>query len=281
MAQLWNVPVAVGHRAARDRARARARRRSGGGSRRRGAGFVALSPVFTRTASMINPEPTDLLVSVLCLYLAARIFTGAPLRGCAPRSASGSRSASARWCGSSHCGRSRSSCSRSAPRSGRERRAARAARTLAIALAAVRRRRRPVVRLSRGELLERDLRPAARRQAVVGAAAGELLPRPGLPDVFSKPYRQHMANLAWPQTYTDIWGDWYGVFAWRRASAEVPAPATNGWLVAQNASALSRPRSRSSRGSCCSSRSLRRRDAPWLLVSLAAARRDRGLPASR
>ena len=37
-------------------------------------GFVALSPVLTRTASMFNPEPTDLFVSTLCLYLAARIL---------------------------------------------------------------------------------------------------------------------------------------------------------------------------------------------------------------
>src|SRR4051794_19395678 len=38
------------------------------------AGFVALSPVLTRTASMFNPEPTDLVVSSACLLLAARIF---------------------------------------------------------------------------------------------------------------------------------------------------------------------------------------------------------------
>ena len=38
------------------------------------AGFVALSPVLTRTASMFGPEPTDLFVSMLCLYLAARLL---------------------------------------------------------------------------------------------------------------------------------------------------------------------------------------------------------------
>src|SRR6478672_9069742 len=75
LAQLWNVPVVVCTvllAAALARLVAPGRRWVAPAA----AGFVALSPVFTRTASMINPEPTDLLVSVLCLYLAARIFTG-------------------------------------------------------------------------------------------------------------------------------------------------------------------------------------------------------------
>src|SRR6266851_9069504 len=38
------------------------------------AGFVAFSPVLVRTAAMFHPEPTDLLVSVLCAYLAARML---------------------------------------------------------------------------------------------------------------------------------------------------------------------------------------------------------------
>ena len=40
---------------------------------------------------------------------------------------------------------------------------------------------------------------------------------PGLPDVFSRPYRPYLVNLAVPQTYSDIWGDWYGVFSWSHA----------------------------------------------------------------
>jgi hypothetical protein len=90
---------------------------------------------------------------------------------------------------------------------------------------------------------------------------------PGLPDVFSKPYRQHMANLAWPQTYTDIWGDWYGVFAWRRANA-TPPPATNTWLVAQNVFGLVPTALALVGWLVLLVGSLRRRDAPWLLVSL-------------
>jgi hypothetical protein len=57
---------------------------------------------------------------------------------------------------------------------------------------------------------------------------------PGLPDVFARPYRPHLVNLAWPETYSDLWGDWYGVFAWSLQNERKPSPARNGWLVAQN-----------------------------------------------
>ena len=57
---------------------------------------------------------------------------------------------------------------------------------------------------------------------------------PGLPDLFTKPYRPNMVNLAGPETYSDIWGDWYGVFAWDRETHVSPSPARNGWLVFQN-----------------------------------------------
>ena len=118
VAQLWNVPVAVATVLlviALARVLAPERRWLAPAA----AGFVALSPVFTRTAAMINPEPTDLLVSVLCLYLAARIFTGRRY-GVGAAIGLGSRSVRARWCGSSRSGRSPSSCSRSAQRSGCE-----------------------------------------------------------------------------------------------------------------------------------------------------------------
>jgi 4-amino-4-deoxy-L-arabinose transferase-like glycosyltransferase len=79
LAQLWNVPVTVCTvllAAALARLLAPTRRWVPALA----AGFVALSPVLTRTASMINPEPTDLLVSTLCLYLAARLLIGGRYR---------------------------------------------------------------------------------------------------------------------------------------------------------------------------------------------------------
>ena len=56
----------------------------------------------------------------------------------------------------------------------------------------------------------------------------------GLPQVFTAPYRPHFANSVWPQTYVDIWGDWYGVFAWSRAAGS-PSVAARAWLGVQNA----------------------------------------------
>ncbi|HXR12549.1 MAG TPA: hypothetical protein VN770_09655, partial [Gaiellaceae bacterium] len=53
--------------------------------------------------------------------------------------------------------------------------------------------------------------------------------------VFSKPYRPNMANLAWPQTYADVWGDWYGVFDWSYTHAGKPSAVHDDWLVAQEA----------------------------------------------
>lgn len=36
----------------------------------------------------------------------------------------------------------------------------------------------------------------------------------GIPDVLTKPYRPHFQNLALPTTYTELWGDYFGVWAW-------------------------------------------------------------------
>src|SRR5205823_3733097 len=57
---------------------------------------------------------------------------------------------------------------------------------------------------------------------------------PGVPDVFTRPYRPYLVNLAGPQTYTDIWGDWYGVFAWNHGKEAKPPAATHGWLSVQS-----------------------------------------------
>jgi hypothetical protein len=56
----------------------------------------------------------------------------------------------------------------------------------------------------------------------------------GLPGVFTEPYRPHFKNRVWPQTYVDVWGDWYGVFNWSIDSGPKPSTAQNVWLVVQN-----------------------------------------------
>ena len=44
---------------------------------------------------------------------------------------------------------------------------------------------------------------------------------PGVPDVITAPYTPHFANLAWPTTYSELWGDYFGVWAWHG----VPTPS--------------------------------------------------------
>lgn len=232
------------------------------------AGYVALSPVLTRTGSMFNPEPTDLFVSMLCLYLAARIFVhrrytwrvalglGVAL-GCGEMVRQFSLwtlavvvlvFAAALW-------------ARAA-----ERRAV--AASLAIALAACAAIALPwyVYRAihygnavfdrpqSAKPLFER--RPAS---FYVGT---------GLPDLFTRPYRPHMANLAWPETYADMWGDWYGVFAWSKAAHAKPSAPRNAWLVVQNVVGLVPTALALAGWLVLLARSLRRRDPPGLLVGL-------------
>ena len=47
---------------------------------------------------------------------------------------------------------------------------------------------------------------------------------PGLPEVLSRPWRPSFTNRALPQTYTELWGDWYGAFAWN-ATLRADPPA--------------------------------------------------------
>jgi len=231
-------------------------------------GFVALSPVLTRAASMFNPEPTDLFASMLCTYLAARIFVqqrytwraalglGVAL-GCGEMVRQFSlwtlavvvlAFAVALW-------------ARAA-----ERRAL--AVSLAIALAAC-----AVIALPwyvyravhyGNPIFDRphstkplwDRRPAS------------FYVDTGLPDLFTRPYRPNMVNQALPETYADMWGDWYGVFAWSYHPHAKPSPARNAWLVGQNVVGLFPTALAIIGWLVLLARSLRRRDAPRLLVGL-------------
>jgi hypothetical protein len=38
---------------------------------------------------------------------------------------------------------------------------------------------------------------------------------PGIPDVVSRPWRPHFLNRALPTTYTELWGDYFGVWSWQ------------------------------------------------------------------
>jgi hypothetical protein len=38
---------------------------------------------------------------------------------------------------------------------------------------------------------------------------------PGLPAVVTHPYARHFVNLALPTTYAELWGDYFGIWAWK------------------------------------------------------------------
>ena len=231
-------------------------------------GYLALSPVLTRTASMINPEPTDLFFSALALYLAARLLVGrrygawpAVLLGLALGAGQMVRQF-ALWTLAVVVLAFVAALWSRAP----ERRDL--LRSLAIALGAC--------ALVAGPWY--GYRAANYANAVfarphVDKPLWERRPArfyidPGLPDVVTRPYRPHLANLAVPQTYSDIWGDWYGVFAWNRAADGRPSSAVNGWLIAQNAIGLLPTLLAVGSWLILLVRSLRRCDPPRLLVAL-------------
>jgi hypothetical protein len=43
-----------------------------------------------------------------------------------------------------------------------------------------------------------------------------------LPQVFTEPIRPNFVNEALPTTYSDVWGDYFGVFGWDAAHAPTP-----------------------------------------------------------
>jgi 4-amino-4-deoxy-L-arabinose transferase-like glycosyltransferase len=196
-------------------------------------GFLVCSPVLMRTASMYNPEPVDMFVSALCLYLAARLLVGR-------RYGRGAAFGLGLALGAGEMVRQFSLW------------------TLAVVVLAflfafwVRRgERRALVRTLVLVFVGCALvaGPWYGYRAVNYANAVFDRPHvdkplwdrrparfyfdPALRDVFVRPYRPYLTNLAVPQTYTDIWGDWYGVFSWSRPTEVKPPPAARAWLSAQ------------------------------------------------
>jgi hypothetical protein len=179
-------------------------------------GYVALLPVVAKTGAMFHPENLDVLLSTLALYLATRLLVRRSF-GVVP------------WLGVGvACG------------------AALLTRKAGVfTFAAI------LGGLALVALLER--RPRALRAAaavlVVGAAmyapwwvhAHHLKAPPGpqihnvpptltasfftgvsVPAALARPWRPHFANRVFPMTYTEIWGDYFGAFAWTPPSPPGP-----------------------------------------------------------
>ena len=198
------------------------------------AGYVALSPVLDRTASMFHPEPTDLVASALCAYLAARMLVR---RRYGAAAAAGLGVA----LGAAEMIRQFALYTLAAIvlawlaavwRRPEERRAL--LRSLAVALAACAVVAGPWYGYRAANYANPVFDRPHSSKPLFERRPARFYTATGLPDVFRKPYRPHLANLAWPETYSDLWGDWYGVFAWSIQRQRTPSPARNGWLVAQN-----------------------------------------------
>jgi 4-amino-4-deoxy-L-arabinose transferase-like glycosyltransferase len=232
------------------------------------AGFVVLSPVLTRTASMFNPEPTDLLVSMIALFLAARMLVRRDLRlrsafalgivlGCGEMVRQFSLWTLAvvvlAFLGAL--------VARSA-----DRRALAAALAVTVAACAVVALPWYVYRAQHYGNAVFD-RPHSSKPLWERRPA-RFYVDPGLPDLFTRPYRPHLVNLALPETYADLWGDWYGVFEWSSATQSRPSAARNAWLVLQNVFGILPTLLAVLGWLVLLGRSLRRRDAPLLLVAL-------------
>jgi hypothetical protein len=198
------------------------------------AAFLVLSPVLTRTASMFHPEPTDLFFSALCGYLAVRMLV---------RHSYGTRAAVGLGLalGAAQMVRQFALYTLAVVVAGwlvaawsRPRERAALLRALAVALAACAVVAGPWYGYRAAHYGNALFdRPSPSTKPFFERRPAGFYLDPGLPDLFSRPYRPNMADLAWPQTYADVWGDWYGVFAWSSRQGR-PSTTADGWLVAQD-----------------------------------------------
>jgi len=199
------------------------------------AAYVALSPVLMRTAAMFHPEPADLFASVLAAYLAARILVQR-------RYGKGAAIGLGVALGANQMVRQFGLYTLAvvalvwlAALWGRteERRALFRTGLVALAACAVVAGPWYGYRVANYANAVFD-RPHSAKPLFERQPARFYLST-GLPGVFTQPYRPHLQNLAWPETYSDIWGDWYGVFNWSLEEQGKPSQAHVDWLVAQNA----------------------------------------------
>ena len=194
------------------------------------AAFVALLPVTVKATAMFHPEPLSLLTCTLALWLCVRTF----------------RDRRYAWALGVSLG------------------VAQLVRLPALwtvfvvlaALAVARRRRELAIAAALAALIPAPWyvhqaieygnplfpRPATPLARTVAGKAKPIWQRrplrfyvdPGLPDVLTHPYQLHFSNLAIPTTYTELWGDYPGIWLWKWTHVgSKPRPGVHAELVVQ------------------------------------------------
>jgi hypothetical protein len=229
--------------------------------------FVALSPVLQRTAAMFHPEPTDLFASALCAYLAVRLLVQPrrSLWAAAGLGAALGASQMIRQFGLYTLAVVVLAWLAALVSNARDRGSL--ARSLAVALAVCAVIAAPWYAYRAAHYANPIFdRPHSAKPFLERRPARFYLGT-GLPQVFTAPYRPEFKNRLWPQTYTDIWGDWYGVFAWSAEHGN-PSAATRTWLGIQNVVGLLPTLLALAGWLVLLASSLRRLDAARLIVAL-------------
>lgn len=196
-------------------------------------GFFCLVPVTSRTAAMFHPEPLDLLLTLASLTLAARIlirrdfgWKPAALLGVTLGAAQLARTFGLYAWATVVVVFGLAALWRYAPRRALLRSLGVA--TVATALVAGPWYVRQAV-LYTNPIFDQPTvaKPIYERQPA------SFYLGTGLPQTFSRPYRPHFKNEALPSTYSELWGDYYGIFIWNSANTPHPTRSVIWSLRAQ------------------------------------------------
>jgi hypothetical protein len=171
------------------------------------AAFTAFLPVTVKAEAMFHPEPLDLALSTLALYLVTRLL----LRDGRTLALAGMLGATL---GAAQLVRAFSLWTVAAVvlalLAGRRWRELAIVLVLAVLIPA------PWYAHQRGTYGGSPVfnRPTAQKP-IWERRPVSFYVDPGVPDVFTNPTRPHFLNRALPTTYTELWGDYFGVWSWQ------------------------------------------------------------------
>lgn len=190
-----------------------------------GLGYLALLPVVAKTGAMFHPENLELLLAALVLLLATRMIVRGAF-GLRPSLLLGAACGAAlltRKAGLFPFAAATGALTLVALLERRPRALAAAAVAAIVAVAAyapwwlhVRNLERP---------------PGPQIHNVPPRLTASFFTDLALPAALATPWRPHFTNRVFPTTYTEIWGDYFGAYAW----TPPPPPAPDRQLEAQAA----------------------------------------------